>query len=130
MQPIVDSDLGLALVFNGAIYNFTELREVLKSKGYSFISNSDTGVLFKAYHASGKECVHRIYGMFAFAIWEQNTGKLILVRDRLGIKPLYYSADANYGFKFASRLPALIEFDLPTFFIFLVNGNNNQKISN
>ena len=110
MQPMVDSDLGLALVFNGAIYNFTELREVLKSKGYSFISNSDTEVLLKAYHAWGKECVHRIYGMFAFAIWEQNTGKLILARDRLGIKPLYYSADANYGFKFASTLPALIEF--------------------
>ncbi|KTC76743.1 N-acetylglutaminylglutamine amidotransferase [Legionella brunensis] len=110
MQPMVDSDLGLALVFNGAIYNFTELRDVLKSKGYSFISNSDTEVLLKAYHAWGKNCVHRIYGMFAFAIWEQNTGKLILARDRLGIKPLYYSADANYGFKFASTLPALIEF--------------------
>ncbi|KTD66891.1 asparagine synthase [Legionella steelei] len=110
MQPMVDSDLGLALVFNGAIYNFTELREILKSKGYSFNSNSDTEVLLKAYHAWGKDCVHRIDGMFAFAIWEQNTGKLILARDRLGIKPLYYSADANYGFKFASTLPALIEF--------------------
>lgn len=110
MQPMVDSELGLVLVFNGAIYNFTELREVLKSKGYTFISNSDTEVLLKAYHAWGKDCVHRIHGMFAFAIWEQNTGKLILARDRLGIKPLYYSTDANYGFKFASTLPALIEF--------------------
>ncbi|QMT59735.1 N-acetylglutaminylglutamine amidotransferase [Legionella sp. PC997] len=110
MQPMVDPDLGLALVFNGAIYNFTELREILKSKGYSFISNSDTEVLLKAYHAWGKDCVYRIYGMFAFAIWEQNTGKLILARDRLGIKPLYYTSDANYGFKFASTLPALIEF--------------------
>ncbi|MCE0722584.1 N-acetylglutaminylglutamine amidotransferase [Legionella resiliens] len=110
MQPMVDSDLGLALVFNGAIYNFVALREELKSKGYSFISNSDTEVLLKAYHAWGKDCVHRFSGMFAFAIWEQDTGKLILARDRLGIKPLYYSADANYGFKFASTLPALIEF--------------------
>ncbi|KTD63556.1 asparagine synthetase, glutamine-hydrolyzing [Legionella santicrucis] len=110
MQPMVNSDLGLALVFNGAIYNFVALREVLKSKGYSFDSNSDTEVLLKAYHAWGKECVHRLCGMFAFAIWEQDTGKLILARDRLGIKPLYYSSDVNHGFKFASTLPALIEF--------------------
>lgn len=110
MQPMVDSDLGLALVFNGAIYNFVALRQELKAKGYSFISDSDTEVLLKAYHAWGKECVHRLHGMFAFAIWEQDTDKLILVRDRLGIKPLYYSIDARSGFKFASTLPALIEF--------------------
>ncbi|WP_231296941.1 N-acetylglutaminylglutamine amidotransferase [Fluoribacter dumoffii] len=110
VQPMVDSDLGLALVFNGAIYNFNELREVLKSKGYSFISNCDTEVLLKAYHAWGKDCVHRLNGMFAFAIWEQESGKLILARDRLGIKPLYYTANTRHGFKFASTLPALIEF--------------------
>ncbi|KTD55368.1 N-acetylglutaminylglutamine amidotransferase [Legionella quateirensis] len=110
MQPMVDSDLGLALVFNGAIYNFVELRQELKSKGYSFISNSDTEVLLKAYHAWGKNCVHRLSGMFAFAIWEQRTGKLILARDRLGIKPLYYNITTSHGFRFASTLPALIEF--------------------
>ncbi|ASQ47328.1 N-acetylglutaminylglutamine amidotransferase [Legionella clemsonensis] len=110
MQPMVDSDLGLALVFNGAIYNFLELRQELAAKGYSFASDSDTEVLLKAYHAWGKNCVYRLSGMFAFAIWEQETGNLILARDRLGIKPLYYSANATSGFKFASTLPALIEF--------------------
>lgn len=110
-QPMVDSDLGLALVFNGAIYNFVELRKELEAKGYSFISNSDTEVLLKAYHAWGTQCVPKLHGMFAFAIWEQNTGKLILVRDRLGIKPLYYNTNYSCGFKFASTLPALIEFE-------------------
>lgn len=110
MQPMVDSALGLALVFNGAIYNFVELRQELKAKGYLFISDSDTEVLLKAYHAWGKDCIHRLRGMFAFAIWEQDSDKLILVRDRLGIKPIYYSIDAHSGFKFASTLPALIEF--------------------
>ncbi|KTD07891.1 N-acetylglutaminylglutamine amidotransferase [Legionella jamestowniensis] len=110
MQPMVDSELGLALVFNGAIYNFLELRQELQAKGYSFNSDSDTEVLLKAYHAWRKDCVHRLKGMFAFAIWEQDTGNLILARDRLGIKPLYYSTDTMSGFKFASTLPALIEF--------------------
>ncbi|HFF3664382.1 TPA: asparagine synthetase B [Legionella pneumophila] len=90
-QPMVDSELGLALVFNGAIYNFLELRKQLENKGYSFMSDSDTEVLLKAYHAWGTECIPKLQGMFAFAIWEQNTGKLILARDRLGIKPLYYN---------------------------------------
>lgn len=110
-QPMVDSELGLALVFNGAIYNFLELRKELEAKGYSFISDSDTEVLLKAYHAWGTQCIPKLQGMFAFAIWEQNTGKLILARDRLGIKPLYYNTNYSKGFKFASTLPALIEFE-------------------
>lgn len=110
MQPMVDSDLGLALVFNGAIYNFGELRQELESQGYTFLSTSDTEVLLKAYHAWGKQCVQRLCGMFAFAIWEQNTGKLILARDRLGIKPLYYNLTSKHGFRFASTLPALVAF--------------------
>lgn len=109
-QPMVDNELGLALVFNGAIYNFVALRQHLTSKGYTFSSSSDTEVLLKAYHAWGKDCVHHIHGMFAFAIWEQNTGNLIIARDRLGIKPLYYTVDPIHGFKFASTLPALLEF--------------------
>lgn len=109
-QPMVDNHLGLALVFNGAIYNFLELRQELEAKGYHFHSSSDTEVLLKAYHAWGKACISRLRGMFAFAIWEQKTGNLILARDRMGIKPLYYAQTAN-GFKFASTLPALLEFD-------------------
>lgn len=109
-QPMVDHVLGLALVFNGAIYNFLELREELKIKGYRFISDSDTEVLLKAYDAWGAECIPRLRGMFAFAIWERETGRLVLARDRMGIKPLYY-AENSEGLKFASTLPALLEFD-------------------
>lgn len=108
-QPMVDHVLGLALVFNGAIYNFPELRKELEAKGYQFISDSDTEVLMKAYHAWGDGCVSRFRGMFAFAIWERDTGRLVLARDRLGIKPLYY-ADSPSGFRFASTLQALLEF--------------------
>ncbi|STX28501.1 asparagine synthase [Legionella beliardensis] len=109
-QPMVDADLGLALVFNGAIYNFLELRRELEAKGYTFKSTSDTEVIIKAYHAWGKQGISRLQGMFAFALWETETGKLILVRDRLGIKPLYYNTNYTSGFKFASTLPALLEF--------------------
>lgn len=109
-QPMVDHVLGLALVFNGAIYNFLELREELKAKGYKFISTSDTEVLLKAYDAWGAECIPRLHGMFAFAIWERKTGRLVLARDRMGIKPLYY-AQSSEGFKFASTLTALLEFE-------------------
>lgn len=110
MQPMIDHTLGLALVFNGEIYNFAELRENLESKGYQFTSNSDTEVLLKAYHAWGTECVSRLHGMFAFAIWERETGKIILARDRMGIKPLYFSTSSQ-GIQFASTLPALLEFE-------------------
>lgn len=109
-QPMVDHALGLALVFNGAIYNFKELRGELEAKGYEFLSDSDTEVLLKAYHAWGEDCVARLHGMFAFAVWERETGTLMLARDRMGIKPLYY-ADTDSGFQFASTLPALLAFD-------------------
>ncbi|HEU5047320.1 MAG TPA: N-acetylglutaminylglutamine amidotransferase [Rickettsiales bacterium] len=109
-QPMVDHALGLALVFNGAIYNFKELRKELEAKGYSFYSESDTEVLLKAYHAWGADCVSRIHGMFAFAVWERETGTLVIARDRMGIKPLYYANTAD-GFRFASTLPALLEFE-------------------
>lgn len=109
-QPMVDHTLGLALVFNGAIYNFMALRKELEAKGYLFTSDSDTEVLIKAYHAWGKACIARLRGMFAFALWERETGKLILARDRMGIKPLYYHASVTTGFKFASTPQALLEF--------------------
>jgi asparagine synthase (glutamine-hydrolysing) len=109
-QPMVDHASGLALVFNGAIYNFRELRGELKAKGYRFASDGDTETLLKAWHAWGKDCVSRLRGMFAFAVWERDTGKLTLARDRLGVKPLYYAA-TPHGLKFASTLPAMLEFD-------------------
>ena len=109
-QPMVDHALGLALTFNGAIYNFRDLRGELESRGYRFVSRSDTEVLLKAWHAWGAACLARLNGMFAFAIFERDSGKLFLARDRMGIKPLYY-AKTREGFQFASTLPALLAFE-------------------
>ncbi|WP_033341234.1 N-acetylglutaminylglutamine amidotransferase [Catenuloplanes japonicus] len=106
-QPMVDDELGLAMVFNGCIYNYRQLREELTEAGYRFRSTSDTEVIMKAYHRWGVRCVERFYGMFAFAIVERESGTLVLGRDRLGIKPLYY-ADTAHGLRFASTLPALL----------------------
>ncbi|MGJ5073847.1 N-acetylglutaminylglutamine amidotransferase [Bradyrhizobium oligotrophicum] len=106
-QPMIDAALGLGLAFNGCIYNFRELRDELKAKGYRFFSDGDTEVILKAYHAWGKSCVQRFKGMFAFALWERDSGRVLLARDRLGIKPLYYT-DGPHGFRFASSLPALL----------------------
>ncbi|GJD56513.1 N-acetylglutaminylglutamine amidotransferase [Methylobacterium dankookense] len=106
-QPMVDSELGLAAVFNGCIYNYPALREELSAKGYRFFSTSDTEVILKAYHAWGRACVHRFLGMFAFAIHERDSGRVVLGRDRLGIKPLYLAEVAG-ALRFASSLPALL----------------------
>lgn len=105
-QPMIDPELGLAVVFNGCIYNFRELRLDLVQQGYRFFSDCDTEVILKAYHAWGSRCVERFKGMFAFAILEQDSGRVVLARDRLGIKPLYYTAEGV--FRFASTLPALL----------------------
>ncbi|MGL1833934.1 N-acetylglutaminylglutamine amidotransferase [Rhodocyclaceae bacterium SMB388] len=106
-QPMFDPNLGLGIVFNGAIYNHPELRRELEGLGYRFYSQGDTEVLLKAYHAWGADFVKRLNGMFAFAIWERDSGRLLLGRDRLGIKPLYYAELAG-GLRFASSLPALL----------------------
>ncbi|MEQ8233754.1 MAG: N-acetylglutaminylglutamine amidotransferase [Gammaproteobacteria bacterium] len=106
-QPMVDPALGLALVFNGAIYNHPELRAELAALGYTFHSEGDTEVVMKAWHAWGKDCLQRFKGMFAFALWDRDTGRTVLARDRLGIKPLYYVAEKS-RFTFASTLPALL----------------------
>ncbi len=109
-QPMVDPELGLAMVFNGAIYNYRELRRELELAGYRFFSDGDTEVLLKAWHAWGIDALRRLQGMFAFAVWDRDSGRLVMARDRLGIKPLYYSRD-NRGLRFASTLPALLEFE-------------------
>ncbi len=106
-QPMVDSDLGLTIVFNGAIYNYRELRAELEARGYRFFSTGDTEVVLKAYHAWGPRFVERLFGMFAFAIAERDSGRVVLGRDRLGIKPLYWCAIEG-GLRFASSLPALV----------------------
>ncbi|WP_024896024.1 N-acetylglutaminylglutamine amidotransferase [Brucella rhizosphaerae] len=107
-QPMIDADLGISVVFNGCIYNFRELRAELEAKGYRFFSDGDTEVIIKAWHAWGEECVSRFYGMFAFAIHERDTGRLIFARDRFGIKPLYL-AEVSGALRFASSLPALVK---------------------
>ncbi|MGB0220003.1 MAG: N-acetylglutaminylglutamine amidotransferase [Sinimarinibacterium flocculans] len=107
-QPMLDNELGLGIVYNGAVYNHPELRAELKAKGYRFWSEGDTEVLLKAYHCWGADFVQRLHGMFAFAIWERDSGRLMLGRDRLGIKPLYYSL-SDKRLRFASTLPALLK---------------------
>jgi asparagine synthase (glutamine-hydrolysing) len=108
-QPMVDAELGLGIVFNGCIYNFRELRRELAAEGYRFFSEGDTEVILKAYAAWGPRCVERFYGMFAFALWERDSGRVVLARDRLGIKPLYLAEARDGSFlRFASTLPALL----------------------
>ena len=107
-QPMIEPELGLSMVFNGAIYNYPELRSELEAKGYRFYSGGDTEILLKAYHAWGKDMLPKLNGMFAFAIWERDSGRLFLARDRLGIKPLYLSF-TDKRLRFASSLPALLE---------------------
>ncbi|OGS91512.1 MAG: asparagine synthase (glutamine-hydrolyzing) [Gallionellales bacterium GWA2_60_18] len=106
-QPMLDDTLKLALVFNGTIYNYKELRAELTEMGYSFFSEGDSEVILKAYHAWGEHCVERFYGMFAFAVWDMRAKALFLARDRLGIKPLYYALDGA-RLRFASTLQALL----------------------
>jgi len=106
-QPMVDDDLKLALVFNGTIYNYKELRAELVEMGYDFFSEGDSEVILKAYHAWGEHCVQRFYGMFAFAVWDMRDKSLFLARDRLGIKPLYYALEGTH-LRFASTLQALL----------------------
>ena len=106
-QPMVDSDLGLTLVFNGCIYNYKELRSELVAAGYRFFSTADSEVLIKAFHRWGARCVERFKGMFAFAIAERDSGVVTLGRDRLGIKPLYIATSPG-KLRFASTVRALL----------------------
>ncbi|MBU0996103.1 MAG: N-acetylglutaminylglutamine amidotransferase [Proteobacteria bacterium] len=106
-QPMTDAHLGLTIVYNGAVYNYKELRDELSGMGYTFFSKGDTEVILKAYHAWGKDCVRRFNGMFAFAILERDTKRVVIGRDRLGIKPLYYVKTAR-NFRFSSSLPSLL----------------------
>ncbi|HUO37182.1 MAG TPA: N-acetylglutaminylglutamine amidotransferase, partial [Mycobacterium sp.] len=106
-QPMVDSDLGLSLVFNGCIYNYKDLREELQGCGYRFFSTADSEVVVKAFHKWGPGCVERFKGMFAFAIADRDSGVLTLARDRLGIRPLYLAGSPG-RLRFASTVRALL----------------------
>ncbi len=104
-QPMLDKEL--TLVFNGCIYNYQTLKTELEVLGHQFQSHSDTEVILKAYRQWGMECVQYFEGMFAFAIWDDDLQQLLLARDRLGIKPLYY-APVSGGARFASNTQALL----------------------
>lgn len=106
-QPMVDPALGLAIVFNGCIYNYKQLRLELEGLGYRFYSHGDTETLLKAWHAWGPDCLAKLHGMFAFAIHERDSGRIIFGRDRFGIKPLYLS-QVGKRLRFASSLPAIL----------------------
>ncbi|GMQ89542.1 MAG: N-acetylglutaminylglutamine amidotransferase [Gammaproteobacteria bacterium] len=106
-QPWVDKKNNLVLVFNGAIYNYKELRAELIAMGFSFSSEGDTEVVLKAYAAWGESFATRLHGMFAIAIWDVKQQQLVLARDRFGIKPLYYSHNRTH-FRFASTTQALL----------------------
>ncbi|WP_091930815.1 N-acetylglutaminylglutamine amidotransferase [Blastococcus sp. DSM 46786] len=107
-QPMVDNELGLTAVFNGCIYDYQELRAELEGHGYRFFSHSDTEVILKGYHHWGTDVVSHLHGMFAFVIAERDTGRVVMARDRLGIKPLYLSETPGKRLRFASTLPALL----------------------
>ncbi len=106
-QPMASRDRRTWLVFNGEIYNFRELRTDLEAAGHEFITQSDTEVLLRAYEAYGVECVSRLNGIFAFAVWDGDLQRLFVARDHFGVKPLYY-AQTPAGFVFGSELKALL----------------------
>lgn len=108
-QPIHNEDNTIWVVFNGEIYNYRELREKLESLGHTFYTNSDTEVIVHAYEEYGVESFLKFRGMFAYVIWDGHKKNLILARDRLGIKPLYYAIFDNI-LLFASEIKAILKY--------------------
>ena len=108
-QPMATDDGKVVITFNGEIYNFRELRGELEQAGYTFRGHSDTEVLLNLYLRDGEAFLPRLNGIFAFAIWDGRRSELLLARDGMGIKPLYYAHTAD-GFVFASEVKALLEF--------------------
>ena len=109
-QPMLDKQHDLVLVFNGTIYNYPELRSHLKDKGHEFVSHGDSEVILKAYAQWGVDCLQHLHGMFAFAIWDKKETQLFIARDRIGIKPLYFSHTPK-RILFASTTQALLAAD-------------------
>jgi asparagine synthase (glutamine-hydrolysing) len=106
-QPIFNEDRSVCVVFNGEIYNFKELRQQLENRGHRFSTNTDTEVIVHLYEDYGANCVHKLRGMFAFAVYDERRRSLLLARDRLGIKPLHYAQVGEILF-FASEIKAIL----------------------
>src|SRR5687767_14484167 len=109
-QPISNEDGSVWIVFNGEIYNYKELRALLESRGHHLRTSSDTETIVHLYEDFGPRCVERLRGMFAFAVWDARRRQVLLARDRLGIKPLYYS-EHDGELRFASELKPLLQLD-------------------
>src|SRR5712691_2738214 len=109
-QPMSDPSGRYWITYNGEIYNYIELAEELKKLGHAFRGHSDTEVLLAAYVQWGSDCLERLRGMFAFAIWDNHEGRLFAARDRLGIKPFHYYVSGDQLLAFSSELKALLEF--------------------
>ena len=110
-QPVFNHDKSLVIIFNGEIYNYRQLKEYLEKLGYVFQTNGDTEVILNLFEEEGIHCLDKLNGMFAFAILDIPQHRLLVARDMLGIKPLYYYYD-NGNFAFASELKAILEFPL------------------
>ncbi len=106
-QPMYSEDKSLSIVFNGEIYNYIKLREILKNKGHSFRTKTDTEVILKAFMEYGEDCVNHFNGIFAFAIYDRNDNSLFLARDHIGVKPLYFFWDGK-KFIFSSEIKAIL----------------------
>ncbi len=133
LQPMSAGASGAWIVFNGEIYNHQELRSELESRGRYFNTRTDTEVLLQSYLEWGEECLQRLDGMFAFAIWDGGRGRLFCARDRLGIKPFYYATPKDH-FIFASEIKGLLPFpglqvaaDDEAVLGFLVHGNCDYR---
>jgi asparagine synthase (glutamine-hydrolysing) len=109
-QPIVDSSLGLSIVFNGEIYNYQDLSRELTMKGVRLDTDSDTEIILRLYHQCGKESLQSLRGMFAFAIWDEKNQQLFAARDRLGQKPFYYHVGTR-GLAYSSEIKGLLAYD-------------------
>lgn len=107
-QPMATADGRLTITFNGEIFNFREVRDRLRGLGHTFHSESDTEMILAAWREWGPECLHQFNGMFAFGLWDAERRELHVVRDRVGVKPLYWT-DGAHGFAFASEIKALLE---------------------
>ena len=109
-QPFVDDKNSVVLTYNGELYNFKELRKKLQSLGHVFRSRTDTEVILHSYLEWGRDCLQKFRGMFAFAIWDQHKKELWLARDRIGIKPLFYSVNQE-AFLFGSEIKSILAYN-------------------